>query len=166
MQSKLSDLVDNLSEIDTKGCKTWMERKISNQNVSLLNLKLIDWIADVKNAREYQRNTKSIKGLIKKFPNIYQFCNGDLNKLVLLLRKEVYPYEYMDSWERFNVTSLPNIMDKDYNHAQKVFEEFGDYHGFYIQTDNYCLQMFLKNLEIRALKYMDLILLISYLHLD
>ena len=112
MQSKLSDLVDNLSEIDTKGCKTWMERKISNQNVSLLNLKLIDWIADVKNAREYQRNTKSIKGLIKKFPNIYQFCNGDLNKLVLLLRKEVYPYEYTDSWERFNVTSLPNIMDK------------------------------------------------------
>ena len=116
----------------------WRE-KISNQNVSLLNLKLIDWIADVKNAREYQRNTKSIKGLIKKFPNIYQFCNGDLNKLVLLLRKEVYPYEYMDSWERFNVTSLPNIMDKDYNHAQKMFEEFGDYHGLYVQIDTLLL---------------------------
>ena len=77
--------------------------------------------------------------MIKKFPNIYQFCNGDLNKLVLLLRKEVYPYEYMDSWERFNVTSLPNIMDKDYNHAQKVFEEFGDYHGLYVQTDTLLL---------------------------
>ena len=30
---------------------------------------------------------KLIEGLIKKFPSIYQFCNGDLNKFILLLRK-------------------------------------------------------------------------------
>ena len=42
---------------------------------------------------------KSINGLIKKFPRIYKFSNGDLNKFVLLLRKSVYPYEYMDSWK-------------------------------------------------------------------
>ena len=65
---------------------------------------------------------------------MYQFCNGDLNKFVLLLRKGVYPYEYMVSWERFDGTSLPDkkyfcselnledITDKDYSHAQKVFE--------------------------------------------
>ena len=34
----------------------------------------------------------------------YSFCNNDLNKFVLLLRKGVYPYEYMDSWEKFNET--------------------------------------------------------------
>ena len=51
--------------------------------------------------------SKSIKGLIEKFPIMYQFCDGDLNKFDLLLRKFVYPYEYMDSWERFNETSLP-----------------------------------------------------------
>ena len=53
MQSKLPDLVDNLSEINNKNCKTCMERKISNQNVILLRLKIIDWITDAKNAREH-----------------------------------------------------------------------------------------------------------------
>ena len=60
-------------------------------------------------------STKSINGLIEKFPRMYQFCNGDLNKFVLLLRKGVYPYEYMDSWERFNETSLP---DKKYFYSE------------------------------------------------
>ena len=103
-----------------------------------------------------QRNiSKSIKGLIEKFPTMYQFCDGDLNKFNLLLRKCVYPYEYMDSWERFNETSLPpkkyffseltleDITAKDYNHAQKVFQEYctdiGDYHDFYVQTDTLLL---------------------------
>ena len=49
-----------------------------------------------------------INGLIKKFPHVYQFCDEDINKFVLLLRKVVYPYEYMDSWERFDETSLPD----------------------------------------------------------
>ena len=51
----------------------------------------------------------------------------------MLLRKSVYPYEYIDSSENFNETSLPakkdfyseltleDISDKDYEHDQKVF---------------------------------------------
>ena len=39
---------------------------------------------------------------------MYQFCNRDLKKFVFLLRKGLYPYEYMDSWERFDETSLPD----------------------------------------------------------
>ena len=46
--------------------------------------------------------------LIKKFENIYEFCNEDINNFISLLRKGVYPYEYMDSWERFDETSLPD----------------------------------------------------------
>ena len=32
-----------------------------------------------------KRCFKSINGLIKKFPHIYQFCNGDLNKFILFI---------------------------------------------------------------------------------
>ena len=37
------------------------------------------------------------KGLIKRFANIYEFCNGDINKFILLLTKGFYTYEFMDS---------------------------------------------------------------------
>ena len=74
----------------------------------------------------------------------------------LMRRKGVYPYEYMDSWERFEEKTLPskemfysklymeNISDKDYHHAQQVWniiapenEEItlGDYHDVYLATD-------------------------------
>ena len=79
---------------------------------------------------------KSVNDLIEKFLRTYKFCNGNLNKFVLLLRKGVYLDEYMDSWERFIETSLPpkkyfyselnfeDITDKDYVHAQKVWDVF------------------------------------------
>ena len=67
---------------------------------------------------------------------MYQFCQCDINKFVLLLRKGVYPYEYKDSWERFNEESLPDkksfnsklnledSTDEDYAHGQKIWKEF------------------------------------------
>ena len=44
--------------------------------------------------------------LIKKFKNTYTFCNGDIDKFMLLLRKGFYPYEYMGDWDRFNEGKL------------------------------------------------------------
>ena len=69
----------------------------------------------------------------------------------MLLREGVYPYEYMDNLEKFDETlpdkkvfyselNLEDIIDKDYKHAQKVFEEFRlknvrDYYDLYVQSD-------------------------------
>ena len=83
-----------------------------------------------------KRQFKPINGLFEKFSNTYRFCNGDINKFVLLLRKGIYPYKYIDSWERIPETLLPEknsfyielylqkIPNKNYTHAQKEFAEF------------------------------------------
>ena len=118
-------------------------------------------------------STKSINGLIEKFTSVYQFCNGDLNKFVLLLRKGVYPYEYMDSWERFDETSLPDkkafyselyledITDKEYVYAQKVFEELklkilGDYHDLCVQSNTLLLADVFENFRNKCIEIYEL----------
>ena len=53
-------------------------------------------------------NKEFDKDLIKRFANIYEFCDNDINKFILLFRKGGYAYEYMDSWEKFDETSLPD----------------------------------------------------------
>ena len=104
---------------------------------------------------------------------MYQFCSGNINKFVLLLRKGVYPYEYMDTWERFNETSLPlkkifyselnleDISDKDYLHAQKVWDVFeirnlGEYHDLYVQSDTLLLADVYENFRNICLEIYEL----------
>ena len=54
-----------------------------------------------------RKSTKLMNEAIKNFPILHKFCNGVLNSFLLLLRKGVYPYEYMDSWEKFDETTIP-----------------------------------------------------------
>ena len=85
MPTSLSELVDNMSgNFDGVECKSYTGNN------------------------RCEECKKLIEGLIKTFPSLYQFCNGDLNKFILLLRKGVYPYEYMDSWEKSDETTLPD----------------------------------------------------------
>ena len=86
----------------------------------------------------------------------------------MLLRKGVYPYEYMDSWEKFDETSLPpkkdfyselileDISDSDYEHAKKVFEKYcknmRDYHDWYVQTDTPLLADVYENYRNKCLE--------------
>ena len=94
---------------------------------SLGNLRFID---------SFQFLLSSLDSLVSSnkpqdFEVIQQF-ETDPAKKALLLRKGVYPYEYMDSVERFDETSLPpkeafysnltksGISDEDYEHAKKV----------------------------------------------
>ena len=48
---------------------------------------------------------------MEQYFNTYKFYNHDNNKFILLLRKGVYAYEYLDGWEKFHKTSLPGKED-------------------------------------------------------
>ena len=52
--------------------------------------------------------------LIKKFACTFELCSNNAQKFMLLLRKGVYAYEYMDSMDKFNEKELP-IIDKFYS---------------------------------------------------
>ena len=166
MSTSLSKLVNNLSEglhndrcIDCKSCLDYMTTKDEQLIFRCFRCK-----------KNYKKDFN--KELIQRFANIYEFCNGVLNKFILLLRKGVYPYEYMDSWERFNETSLPdkeafysnlNIEDithVDYTHAKVVFQNLiNKYLGdTLVQSDTLLLADVFEILETCALKYMNLIL--------
>ena len=88
--------------------------KVTAKNVEIksVNLSVILKVLKITNfliiAKGVEKQLKPINGLIKKFPNTRKYCNNDINKFTLLLRKGIYPCEYMDSWERFNETTLLN----------------------------------------------------------
>ena len=133
MLTSLSKLIDNLSKIYKKNAKN--ARKKKNQ-VSMKFNGFKNNKSNYKCKECKKRWLKAINGLIKKFSNIHQFCNRDINKFALLLKEGVQRYEYENSWEKCDETSLldkkacytelylEHITDEDYRHAQKVFEEF------------------------------------------
>lgn len=78
------------------------------------------------------------------------FIDKDL--LSLCLRKGVYCYDYIDSWDKYEETQLPdrfhfyskltseNVSEDDYNHAFTVWEKFGisnlgEYTDLYLKCD-------------------------------
>ena len=130
MSSKLSDFVDNVPGIYDKECIFYRKEKVKSkcELISFKNNRLYYKFEVCK-----KRCNKLIKEATKKFSILYQFCKADLNKVFLLLRKGVYPDEDMDSWEKFDKTTIPpketfysklneeGISNEDYVHVQKVW---------------------------------------------
>ena len=167
MSTSLSKLADNLSEglhnnrcVDCNSCLDYMKNK---------DEKLIFRCFSCK--KNYEKDFN--KELIERFASIYEFCNGDLNKFILLLRKGSYPYEYMDNWERFDEISLPdkesfysslnmeNIDDIDYRHGNNVFKNFklknlGEYHDLYVKNDSLLLADVFENFRNMCIKVYEL----------
>ena len=172
MSTSLSELVDNMSGIfNSIECKSCIEKIKINLECCFVGLKNNRLIYKCKERKEECQ--RPINELIEKFPGIYQFCYGDLNKFVLLLRKGAYTYEYMDSWEKFEENTLPpkeafysnsnleDISDEDYAHAQKVWNVFeiknlGEYHNLYVQSDTLLLADVYENFRNMCLDKYEL----------
>ena len=101
--------------------------------------------------------------LKERFYNTYRLCGNNEEKLKLLSRKGVYPYEYMDSWEKFKLLAPlekeyyyselndSNIDDGDIGHKKNLCNTFKIsklVNIFMYHLILLCLLMSLKSLEI------------------
>ena len=97
----------------------------------------------------------SLDNLIKNLPDeAFKYTKQEFEKeqFNLMKQKGIYPYDHMDSFDRFNETQLPekqdfysilnneHISDEQYKHAQNVWNTFnlktmGDYHDLYLKSD-------------------------------
>ena len=167
MATSLSKLVDNLTDnIHNDKCvKCKSNLCFVNAVNEILTLECIDC------KKEYKKrlNTK----LIERFSNVYEFCDYDINKFMVLLRKGVYPYKYMDGWDRFSEKALPgkdsfyssltmeDISKTDYVHANNVFKKFGmnnlgDYYDLYVRSDTFFLADIFENFRQSCLENYEL----------
>ena len=111
---------------------------------------------------------------LKKSGNTFKHCReyfGDYTEL--LTRKGVYPYEYMDSFAKFDNISLPpieafyssldgeGISENDYVFPQEVWDKLkirhlGDYHDLYLVTDVLLLADVFEEFRDICLNYYEL----------
>ena len=121
--------------------------KGGNERTKEMELRFIDSIKFMSSSLD-----SLVNNLVKGGHQFFGFESYNDRQCELLIRKGIYPYEYMDSWDRFKETSLPSIKrfysnlnmsrvsDTDYEHACKVWSEFGirnmrEYHDLYLKTD-------------------------------
>ena len=90
----------------------------------------------------------------------------------MMARKGVYPYDYIDSFDKFNEKLPPkeefysilndeHISDEDYEHAQNVWKTLGcktmgDYHDYYLASDVVLLSDVFENFRKTCLEYYKL----------
>lgn len=125
-------------------------------------------------------NTRSEGNLEQNFRHTRALCQSlikdskDYSTLMdLLTRKGEYPYDYMDSFARFEETQLPpaeefysqltktSITPEDYAFAQNIWKvteckTLGDYHDLYLKTDVCLLADVFENFRDLAIKYYEL----------
>ena len=163
MASSLSNLVDNLAKgihkIKCKDSNCFLEYESVKEN--LIKYKCLSCNKD------YSNNPDKI--FKNTFKNTFKFPDNDINKFILLLRQGVYPYEYMNEWEKFNETTLPGkeefyinlnieeITDVDYMHGKRVCKDFEiknlcEYHDLYFKSDTLLFAGVFENIRKICLK--------------
>ena len=93
-----------------------------------------------------------VNNLAKGGEQFFGFEEYNEDQNILLIKKGIYPYEYMNDWDKFKETELPpkevfyskfnmtGVREEDYEHANRVWKEFGiknvgEYHDLYLKMD-------------------------------
>ena len=123
----------------------------------------------------FQFMSSSLEKLVSNLPNdALNYTSEEFQdeKLKLMSQKGVYPYDYMDSFDKFNeklptkenffsIMNNENISNKDYQHAQTVWETFniknmGEYHNLYLESDVLLLADVFENFRKTCFEYYKL----------
>ena len=124
----------------------------------------------------FQFMSFSLDKLVSNLPKddlIYTSKAFKGKRLNLMSQKGVYPYDFMDNFEKFNQTELPNkdqfysilsdqhITDDEYDHAKKVWNTFmiktmGEYHDLYLVSDVLLLTDVFENFTKTSMQYYKL----------
>ena len=123
----------------------------------------------------FQFMSSSLEKLVSNLPREslkYTSQKFKGKKLDLMARKGVYPYDYMDCFDKFNEKLPPkedfysimnneHITNKDYKHAQTVWKTFelktmGEYHDLYLKSDILLLADVFENFRKTCLEYYKL----------
>ena len=122
----------------------------------------------------FQFTSSSLDKLVSNLPKddlIYTFKAFKGKRLDLMSQKGVYPYDYMDSFEKFNEKELPtkdqfyrilndqHITDDEYDHTKEVWNTFmtlGDYHDLYLVNDVLLLTDVFENFRKTCMQYYKL----------
>ena len=163
--NELSTLVDNLSGL--KDC--YCEKKSFDNIKTTYKVINNEYIVNTRcKACLWQKGIK-LSELVKNVPNTYNLCRGGVEKFLLLLRKGVYSYEYMNKMSKFiekELTTIDNfhrklnssgISIKEYSHAKEVWQFFkikdmGEYHDLYVLSDVAQLSDVFENFRSLCLK--------------
>ena len=141
--------------------------KDGNNRVKFIELRFIDSFKFMASSLDSLTNN-----LVKGCKRLLDL-SSDPSEYNLLTRKGVYPYEYMDSWDRFSETSLrpiekffsklngSGITNEDYRHATKVWKKFniqnlGEYHDLYLRTDVILLANVFEEFRTTCIKHYGL----------
>ena len=123
----------------------------------------------------FQFMSSSLDKLVSNLPKealIYTSQKFEGKELDLMSQKGVYPYDFMDSFDKFNerlpskeefysILNDEHITDEQYKHAQTVWDTFslknmGEYHDLYLKSDILLLADVFENFRKTCLQYYKL----------
>ena len=174
IMQRIGEISKNYAYKDSEGKLTPMKANVIPNNMEKYMAFMLG--AHLTFIDSFQFMISSLDKLVSNLPkNAFKYTSEKFQdeKLRLMMRKGVYPYDYMDSFEKFDETEIPakdlfysilndqHITDKEYVHAKKVRNTFninnmGEYHDIYLKSDTLLLSDVFENFRKTCLTYYKL----------
>ena len=148
--AKMGVITKNKEDYITFSIKVAVDKYVGKNGIEKdkeIELRFIDSFKFMSSSLDSLSNN-----LVHRGQELFGFEEYTPAQYKLLIKKGIYPYEYMSEWEKFKETRLPpkeafysklnmaGVKDEDYEHARSVWKEFeiknlGEYHDLYLKMD-------------------------------